>query len=228
MRVVVADPGEIWLRGFTPLLNQILPKGSQVELVSALGDVLARLDSLTDADLLLTELSISGQHGDAAETLMEYSSEFAPGLNFGVLTTEFRSGVLRQLMTTPRLRGKAYIDKSDPAERILAGINAARAGTHFLSRRFEAMERERNSKNVRGMLTRRQPEAMDLVASGLTNEAIAATLGVDKKTVEGILRGAFRRLVPEETDQKRFNRRVIAAVRWRELSHLSNYLGVGP
>jgi len=98
-----------------------------------------------------------------------------------------------------------YLLKTAPAGEVAQAIRAAHAGSTVLD---PAVSRELVAAPPRAEaveLSRREAELVALVVEGLANKAIAARLGISRRTVEGHLSRLFARLgVATRTELARY------------------------
>jgi DNA-binding NarL/FixJ family response regulator len=130
--------------------------------------------------LLLLDLDLPGRSGfDIVEALKRANDP----VRILVLT-----GSLRAVSVSRALAAGAdgYVPKSDDTDELLVAINAVLAGRQYVSRRIASQfARHMQAAGLARVepLTLRQREIVCLVASGRSNEEIAADLGISVFTV---------------------------------------------
>ena len=90
---------------------------------------------------------------------------------------------------------------ADPPE-LVSGIRAAADGESPLHpKAASAVLRARSERRPLPELSEREREVLELVATGLSNQKIAARLGISEKTVKAHLTSVFRQLGVEDRTQ---------------------------
>jgi DNA-binding NarL/FixJ family response regulator len=90
---------------------------------------------------------------------------------------------------------------ADPPE-LVSGIRAAADGESPLHpKAASAVLRARAERRPLPELSEREREVLELVATGLSNQKIAARLGISEKTVKAHLTSVFRQLGVEDRTQ---------------------------
>ncbi len=82
----------------------------------------------------------------------------------------------------------AFVLKSAESAELVAAVRSAAAG-----RRSVPAREARATRSIGSLPTERELEIIEHIAAGLSNEGIAAALGIGAKTVEGHLRALFDR-----------------------------------
>jgi DNA-binding NarL/FixJ family response regulator len=107
-----------------------------------------------------------------------------PRLQILIYTMRTHENIITDLL---RAGARAYVMKSDPADQLLAALDALAIGRPYFSGRVSAalLEQFLGSKRIDAdVLTRREREVIQLIAEGRMNKQIANTLAITVKTVE--------------------------------------------
>ncbi|QGV78818.1 response regulator transcription factor [Streptomyces ficellus] len=92
-----------------------------------------------------------------------------------------------------------------------ASAMSARSATSFGMRDFPQTPSQQQASVAHSLLSQREVEVMDLIASGMTNQQIAATCFISQKTVKNHINRIFTKLNAESRGQ--------AIAIWHGLSH---------
>lgn len=89
-----------------------------------------------------------------------------------------------------------YLLKTMPRDELIGAVRAAGRGTVVVDPGLSSRRDTQEASNVLGIrrLTWREQQAVELVAEGLTNRAVALRMGVSVRTVEGHLNHVFAKL----------------------------------
>lgn len=89
-----------------------------------------------------------------------------------------------------------YLLKTMPRDELIGAVRAAGRGTVVVDPGLLSRRDTQEASNVLGIrrLTWREQQAVELVAEGLTNRAVALRMGVSVRTVEGHLNHVFAKL----------------------------------
>ncbi len=89
-----------------------------------------------------------------------------------------------------------YLLKTMPRDELIGAVRAAGRGTVVVDPVLSSRRDTQEASNVLGIrrLTWREQQAVELVAEGLTNRAVALRMGVSVRTVEGHLNHVFAKL----------------------------------
>jgi DNA-binding NarL/FixJ family response regulator len=176
--ILLADDHALVRQG----LRTLLSLDPALTIVGETGDGAAVMGLLAALrpDLLLLDLDLPGRSGfDIVEALKRANDP----VRILVLT-----GSLREVSVSRALAAGAdgYVPKSDDTDELLVAINAVLAGRQYVSRRIASQfARHMQAAGLARAepLTLRQREIVCLVASGRSNEEIAADLGISVFTV---------------------------------------------
>jgi DNA-binding NarL/FixJ family response regulator len=163
-------------------LRTLLSLDPALTIVGETGDGAAVMGLLAALrpDLLLLDLDLPGRSGfDIVEALKRANDP----VRILVLTGSLREVSVRRALAAG---ADGYIPKSDDTDELLVAINAVLAGRQYVSRRIASQfARHLQAAGLARAepLTLRQREIVCLVASGRSNEEIAADLGISVFTV---------------------------------------------
>ncbi len=88
---------------------------------------------------------------------------------------------------------KGYLLKSEPAAQVVAGIRTLAAGRTILSEQVQTLL-VKLIPNLHRELTNREVEVLKLLARGMSDDDIAATLNIRESTVRNHLNNAYRKI----------------------------------
>jgi DNA-binding NarL/FixJ family response regulator len=196
IRVALADDQALVRSGFAALLGA----EDDIDVVGSVADGFAavRLARETRPDVLLMDIRMPGLDGIAATR--EIAA--APGLacvHVVILTT---FGLDEYIFDAIRAGAAGFLVKDTDAAELIRAVRVIASGDALLSpavtRRLvaEFASRTRPAKPVPGLdeLTSREREVVALVASGLSNEEIAARIHVSQSTVKTHVARAMMKL----------------------------------
>lgn len=189
IRVLVADDHPVVRGGIVALLasaDDIDVVGEAVDGPSAV-DEAVRLEP----DIVLMDLRMPGFDGDEATARILAER---PGIRVVILTT-YESDA--SILTAIEAGASGYLLKAAPQEEILAGVRSVARGEVALAPGIAAMLVKRVATPV-VTLSPRETEVLSLVASGLSNPAIAARLHLSEATVKTHLLHVFEKLAVQD------------------------------
>ena len=190
IRVVIADDQPLLRTGFRALLSS----APDLEVVGEAGDgrEAVRLARAEQADVVLMDIRMPVLDGLAATRLITSDEDLA-GVKVLILTTfEIDQYVFEAL----RAGASGFLGKSAEADDLLAGIRTVSRGDALLSpaatrsliSRFLATPSsppvDEPTRRALGSLTERERQVTSLVATGLSNDEIAARLVLSPATVK--------------------------------------------
>ncbi len=206
IRVMVVDDHPIVRAGIVGLLDT--EPDFAVVAEAASGEAAVELVAETAPEVVLMDLRMPGMGGVAAtrEIVRMGSVGDATGAPPRILVfTTYEDD--DQILAAIEAGASGYLVKAAPAEELAAGVRAVAAGQTVLApsiaaqlvARASGIDRERPGAGSPGGdpgpgLTPREHEILGLVASGLSNPAIAARLTIGESTVKTHLLHVFEKL----------------------------------
>ena len=194
IRVLIVDDHAVVRAGLERLL-------SSVEDFTVVGSASDGEEAVTAAakhrpDVVLMDLSMPNMGGIAATQAI-----MAAGLDVRVVVLTSYSD-RDQILNALDAGAVGYLLKdADPPE-LVSGIRAAADGESPLHpKAASAVLRARAERRPLPELSEREREVLELVATGLSNQKIAARLGISEKTVKAHLTSVFRQLGVEDRTQ---------------------------
>jgi DNA-binding NarL/FixJ family response regulator len=191
IRVLVADDHPLFREG----LRSLIADSPQTELagVAADGEEAVRLARETRPDVVLMDLRMPGMNGVEATRALTAT---LPGTAVLVLTMVEEDA---SVFAAVRAGARGYVLKGAGPETILRSVLAVADGDAVfgsgiadrLTRFFDAPDRPATPFP---QLTAREREVLELLATGATNHAIAARLGLSEKTVRNNVSNVFAKL----------------------------------
>ena len=210
IRVVVAEDAAIIRDGLVRLLA-----AEGFDVVADVGDHAALVEAVDRhrPDLVLTDIRMPPTQTDEGLQAARHVKERLPGTAVLVLSQHVAASAAGDLLDGS-VNGMGYLLKervSDVDALVEAARTVAGGGTVIDPLITEELIRLRSGNGV-AALSDRERDVLDLMAQGLSNQAIGERLYVSPKTVESHVRSIFLKLdLPEEPSG---NRRVQAVVRW--------------
>ena len=200
LRVLIVDDHEV-LRAGT---RQVLEASGDIVVVGEADDARAALAMIEELapNVVLIDIRLPDRSGiDVARQL----TLTHPGVRVVILSAYDDDDFVRAAL---EVGATGYLLKTMPRDELVAAVRAAAQGTTVLdpalSPRLAGAHSSFGPSNG-PRLTWREREAVELVAEGLSNKAIAARLGVSVRTVEGHLNHVFTKLgVESRTELVRF------------------------
>jgi DNA-binding NarL/FixJ family response regulator len=126
-------------------------------------------------DVVIVDLRLPGESGvDLIRKLQDRSHNAA----FLVLTTYEGDEDIFQAM---QAGARGYLIKGMSQESLIQGIYAVHAGRRFLP---QEIREKLSARNPHDALSEREKEVLGLLARGMSNKTIAATLGVTEGTIK--------------------------------------------
>ena len=186
IRVLIVDDHTLLREGTRHLLT-----GSPDLLVvgeAARGDEVAGLVDSLRPDVVLLDIQLPGINGIEVTRIISATTRVL------ILTAHADEDYVQAALSAG---ASGYLLKTTPAHELAEAIRTVYAGTttvldKTLALRFVSGANSRAAKTVAD-LTRREREVLRLVATGLTNRAIAGRLGISHRTVEGHLHRIFEK-----------------------------------
>ena len=209
MRVVIADDTLLTREGITSVLER-----AGVEVVASVGDPesLVREVATTRPDAAVVDIRMPPTHTDeglrAAARMREQNPDLAVLLlssyvepDFAVRLLEDHPGGIGYLLKERVFDGVLLVDA---LHRLCDGETVI--DPTIVTRVFE----RRRRVDPLAVLTQREREVLDLLAQGLSNQALAARLHVAERTVEAHITAVFAKL--GLVDEPGVHRRVLAVL----------------
>jgi DNA-binding NarL/FixJ family response regulator len=183
IRVLVVDDHQVVRMGMKAMINA----EADMEVVAEAGDGRAAITAyeLQRPDITLMDLRLPGMSGP--EIITEIRKR-APHANIIVITTyDADEDVYRAVQAGAR----GYLLKGTFAEGMLEAIRHVHAGRRLIAPEVAARLADRVSSPS---LTSREISVLELVARGMSNKEIGATLFLTEDTIKTHLRHAFGKL----------------------------------
>ncbi|MBU6366865.1 MAG: response regulator transcription factor [Gemmatimonadetes bacterium] len=192
IRVVLADDHALVREGIRHVLDQ--DPGIVVVAEAANGVEAVAAAEAHRPDVVLLDITMPGETGlRAAERLRT----LLPAVRILILSMHDQPEYVREGM---RIGTNGYLLKDSAGEELRAAIHAVHAGGAFFSpavmRRLTASppaSEDAPAAQLRA-LTPRERDVLARIAAGLTNKAIAAELGISRRTVEAHRESLMRKL----------------------------------
>lgn len=173
-KIFIVDDHYMVIEGIRSLLQQekeIEWMGHAMNAASCLAFLLQQ-----QPDVILMDINLPDKSGIdlCAEVKKKHPSIFIIGLS-----TFNQQSFIQRMMDNG---ASGYVLKNATQEELMEGINSVMKGKLYLS--GEAAQSLQNSHTEIPVLTRREKEVLELIASGMTNNEIAAKLFVSVATVD--------------------------------------------
>jgi DNA-binding NarL/FixJ family response regulator len=181
VRILIADDHPVVRKGLRALLEG--RRGWRVCAEAANGREAVEMARAQKPDVAIVDIGMPGLGGVEATRQIRKVSEETEVL---ILSAHGSERLARELAEAG---ARGYLLKEDADRSLIAAVDAVRRHIPYYTAKIAAwMEREgrvrRDAKAMRGPLTPRQRETVQLLAEGKTNKEVAATLGISIKTVE--------------------------------------------
>lgn len=183
IRVLVVDDHQVVRMGMRAMISA----EADMEVVAEAGDGLAAIAAYEQhrPDITIMDLRLPGMGGPEIITEIRKRS---PGANIIVVTTyDADEDVYRAVQAGAR----GYLLKGTFAEGMLEAIRHVHAGRRLIAPEVAARLADRVSSPA---LTSREISVLQLVARGMSNKEIGATLFLTEDTIKTHLRHAFAKL----------------------------------
>lgn len=192
IRVLVADDHALVREGIRHVLDA--EPGIDVVAEAANGREAVELALLHKPDVVVLDITMPEETGLKAAARLR---ELLPSARVLLLSMHDHVEYVREGM---RIGTHGYILKDSAGAELRAAIRAVHAGGTFFSpavvRRLSTSETAAGptAGSLLELLTPRERDVLDGVARGLTNKAIAAELGISRRTVEAHRESLMRKL----------------------------------
>jgi len=209
VRVALADDSVLFREGLARLLE-----GSGFEIVGRAADgaqLLALVES-TRPDIAITDIRMPPTHTTEGLATAAQIREQHPAIAVLLLSQYVETThALRLLEHGAGRLGYLLKDRvSDVREFVDAVRRVASGGSAIDPEVVAELVVRRRRRDLVGELTDREREVLKLMAEGRSNSAIASSLHMSEKTVEGHVRGIFMKLELEPAEED--HRRVLAVL----------------
>jgi DNA-binding NarL/FixJ family response regulator len=212
VRVVLAEDNLLVREGLVSLL-----RGSDAVEVAAACSSLPELLQAVDAfepQVVLTDIRMPPDHADEGIQAARRLRETHPDLGV-VVVSQFADPAYALAVFDSGSRGRGYLlkDRVDDLDRLLAAIRAVASGGSFIDEEVvDALIRSRSRlvDSPLQTLTDREREVLAEVATGRSNAAVAASLGVSENAIGKHINSIFAKLGLGEDVE--INRRVKAVL----------------
>ncbi|MBI1206161.1 MAG: response regulator [Azospirillum sp.] len=200
MRIILADDHVMVREGLKPFLRKL---DAEVEVYEAgsVEELIALAGRHSDLRLVLLDLKMPGMSG--LDGLQQVIAHF-PGVPVVVLSGLESIDVVE---TALELGATGYIPKSLSATAMVSALQLVLSGERYIPAfafRSQSVNRQRrpgNGGEPKDQLTVREREILGMVRKGLSNKAIANSLGLKEVTVKSHLYAIFRKLGVENRVQ---------------------------
>ncbi len=174
MKILIADDHALFRDGLRYVLRELDPDVEVFEAVSTT-ETLAIVETHTDLDLILLDLSMPGHDGFTA---LDNLRARYPEIPVVVVSATEDTRDIQRVMSAG---AAGFIPKATPGPDIVQALLKVLAGETYIPPDIaHATEQDR----YEGLLTRRQQEVLTLMCQGLPNKKIARQLGMAEGTVK--------------------------------------------
>jgi DNA-binding NarL/FixJ family response regulator len=210
VRVVIADDSMIVREGMASLL-----RGAGVDVVgeTATADELLREVDRQRPDVAIVDVRMPPTHTDEGLQAAHEIRTRHPGMGIVILSQQVEVGVALRVLTE-HLEGLGYLikDRVMDLQEFLATLDRVAAGGTALDPEVVSrLLRTRDEGPLRS-LTAREREVLELLAEGLSNQAIAERMTITVRSTEKYVSSVFDKLGLPATGAE--HRRVLAVLRY--------------
>jgi DNA-binding NarL/FixJ family response regulator/class 3 adenylate cyclase len=216
VRVIVADDASLIRSGIVRLLSD---EGFEVVAEASNYDSLIAAIDRISTDLVVTDIRMPPTNRDEGLRAAEYIKGFHPNVAVLILS-QYVEGSAATSLLGGQTAGVGYLLKERVSEvdEFLRAARAVARGESIIDPLVteQLMSRRRADSNI-ATLTERERQVLELMAQGLSNQAICSRLYLSAKTVETHVRSIFIKLgLPDDTEG---HRRVQAVIEWLGAEH---------
>jgi len=210
VRVVIADDSMIVREGMASLL-----RGAGVDVVgeTATADEFLREVDRQRPDVAIVDVRMPPTHTDEGLQAAHEIRTRHPGMGIVILSQQVEVGVALRVLTE-HLEGLGYLikDRVMDLQEFLATLDRVAAGGTALDPEVVSrLLRTRDEGPLRS-LTAREREVLELLAEGLSNQAIAERMTITVRSTEKYVSSVFDKLGLPATGAE--HRRVLAVLRY--------------
>jgi DNA-binding NarL/FixJ family response regulator len=181
INISIADDHPLIRKGLHNMFQYL----DNINLMSGYQDGTSLLEGLKkqQPDILLLDIHLPDHSG---ETLARIITKSYPSIGIIALTNLDNVYYIRSMFKAGVL---GYVLKTAPEEVILEAIEKVYSGEQFLEARLrdlilQSSLTDNNQRNPHLLLTKREQEVLQMIASNLTSKEIAETLFLSKRTID--------------------------------------------
>ena len=211
MRVVIADDSVLVREGIASLLTR---SGIEVIAQASSPDELLALVDADEPDAAVIDIRMPPTHTDEGLKAAHAIRERHPDVAIMILSQYVEAGIATRLLAeVPERLGYLLKDRVDRAGGVRRRPRACGRG-RFGARPADRLGPAGGRRTQGGLerLTAREREVLELVAEGMTNQAIATRLDIALRSVEKHVSTIFTKLGLPDTGSE--HRRVLAVLRF--------------
>jgi DNA-binding NarL/FixJ family response regulator len=211
VRVVIADDSLLVREGIASLLRRA---GLDVVGESATGDELLRDVEALHPDVAIVDIRMPPTHTDEGLRAAHAIRARHPRMGIVVLSQHVEVGVALRILAE-ELAALAYLIKErvmDPDEFVATLRRVAAGGTALDPEVVSRLLARTRHESPLSTLTAREREVLELVAEGLSNQAIAERMTITLRSTEKYVSSIFTKLGLPATGAE--HRRVLAVLRF--------------
>jgi DNA-binding NarL/FixJ family response regulator len=194
--VIIADDHPLFRDALKLTLAGAVPDLVITELAS-LDELLKHVSETQDADLVLLDLKMPGEHNDGSATGLTgllYLRSHNPGVPVIIVSAAESPSVIRRCLS---LGAAGFIPKSSPVEQIREAVSAVLAGEIWLPPGIDLQAEGDDLPELTSRLsslTPQQVRVLTMLGEGLLNKQIAYELGVSEATVKAHVSAILQKL----------------------------------
>ncbi|MBQ4772975.1 DNA-binding response regulator [Pectobacterium versatile] len=186
MNVVVIDKSPVFIQGLSIGLNDFMHDVNVIG-VNDMDEVWSCLDEMSQVFILLNCNQESGEYSIFLETLHEKYI----GVSVIIMVDTIERHILNNYL---KHHVMGVVLKTSPVDSIAQALKTVSMGMVCLPDDGVIYEGWSVDNSVKGKLSERQHEVLQLIASGASNKQISRTLNISAGTVKSHLESIFRRL----------------------------------